>query len=147
MTEQPLRGRLLNADGELIAEGPCWLDEANGQATLEPERTPGVIRKERGHLALELDSGRSLRVSDRPMVVRIRLPRLGPNENGMRSLYRLRLIDDGSASLTTSVLPEGRTASAVAEFAQDAEAAGAAGEGAPAVSATGRPETETPAAR
>ena len=126
MTEGTLRARLVNAEGELIAEGPCWLDEAAGQATLEPERTPGAIQKQRGALALELETGRSLPVSDRLMIVRIRPPGRGPSENGLRSLYRLRLI-----------------------HAQDAEAAGAAGEGAPASPQASPPPKaeETPAAR
>ena len=126
MTEHLLHARLVNAEGELIAEGPCWVDEEAGQATLEPERTPGVIQKERGRLALELDTGRSLPVSDRPIIIRMRHP--GARENGRRRLYRLRLLNN----------------------AQEANAAGGAGDGAPAgqearPSADGR--RETPAAR
>ncbi len=124
MTEAALHARLINAEGELLAEGPCWLDEPKGQATLEPERTPGEVRRERGDaLTLELDSGRTLKVSDRLMVVRIAPPGHA-NGNGRRSLYRLRLLSN-----TTR--------------AQDAEAAGAAGEGTPAL----RFDEETPAAR
>ncbi len=131
MTEGPPRARLLNAEGELIAEGPCHVDEAAGQATLEPERMAGVLQKERGELALELESGRSFRVSDRPMIIRFRLPGGSPGENGRRRVYRLRLLNHAQ-----EVLPKGRTA-------------GAAGEGAPAAPSTGRPSPgaeETPAA-
>ncbi len=126
--EKPPRARLLNAEGELIAEGPCHVDEAAGQATLEPERTAGVLQKERGELALELESGRSFRVSDRPMIIRFRLPGGGPGENGRRRVYRLRLLN----------------------HAQEATAAGAAGEGTPAPRLVGGPPPgaeETPAAR
>ena len=149
MTEHLLHAKLVNAEGELIAEGPCWVDEEAGQATMEPERAPGVIQKERGRLALELDTGRSLPVSDRPIIIRMRQP--GAGENGRRRLYRLRLLDQSSTELATSaqeVLPEGRTAGGVAEGAQDAEAAGGAGEGAPAGQEV-RPRAigETPAAR
>ena len=141
MTEHLLHAKLVNADGELIAEGPCWLDEEAGHATMEPDRAPGTIQKERGRLALELDTGRSLPVSDRPIIIRMRHP--GARENGRRRLYRLRLIEQAQ-----EVLPEGRTASGVAEGAQDAEAAGEAGEGAPAgQEARPRAIGETPAAR
>ena len=132
MTEHLLHAKLVNAEGELIAEGPCWVDEEAGQATMEPERAPGVIQKERGRLALELDTGRSLPVSDRPIIIRMRHP--GARENGRRRLYRLRLLNNGSTSLTTS--------------AQDAEAVSAAEEGASAGQEV-RPRAigETPAAR
>ena len=136
MTDHLLHARLFNSGGELIAEGPCWLDEPAGRATLEPEREPGVIQKERGELSLELDSGRTVAVSDSPMVFR-----LGAGEaGGRRSLYRLSLID---TSLSTSGLEKADS------HAHDADAAGAAGEGAPAVPITsGRlpGKGETPAA-
>ena len=141
MTEHLLHAKLVNAEGELIAEGPCWVDEEAGHATMEPERAPGVIQKERGRLALELDTGRSLPVSDRPIIIRMRHP--GARENGRRRLYRLRLIEQAQ-----EVLPEGRTAGGVAEGAQEAKAAGAAGEGSPALQDAGpRAIGETPAAR
>jgi hypothetical protein len=121
VTEAALHARLVNAEGELLAEGSCWLDEPHAQATLEPERPAGAIRKERGDaLTLELESGRTLKVSDRLMVVRIAPPG-NTNGNARRSLYRLRLLNT----------------------AQDANAAGAMGEGAPAL----RFGEETPAAR
>ena len=138
MTDHLLHARLFNSGGELIAEGPCWLDEPAGRATLEPEREPGMIQKERGELSLELDSGRTVAVSDSPMVFR-----LGAGEaGGRRSLYRLSLID-ASAELSTSGLEKANS------HAHDADAAGAAGEGAPAVPITsGRlpGKGETPAA-
>ncbi len=132
MTDHLLHARLFNSGGELIAEGPCWLDEPAGRATLEPEREPGVIQKERGVLSLELDSGRTVAVSDSPMVFRIRAGADG--DGGRRSLYRLSLI---------SGLEQADS------HAHDANAAGAAGEGAPAVPITSgrlRGNGETPAA-
>lgn len=140
MTDHLLHARLFNSGGELIAEGPCWLDEAAGRATLEPEREPGVIQKERGELSLELDSGRTVAVSDSPLVFRLGAGADGAG--GRRSLYRLSLIDT-STSLSTS------GAAAPISHAHDADAAGAAGEGAPAVPITsGRlpGKGETPAA-
>jgi hypothetical protein len=129
VTEHLLHAKLLNAGGELIAEGPCWLDEPAGVATLEPEREPGAVRKERGLLALELDSGRRLPVDDKPMV--FRLGRNGHGTQARRSLYRLRLV--GGAT----------------QHAQDAGAVGAVEEGAstaPMPSERLR-NGETPAAR
>ena len=128
MTEHLLRARLLNAEGELIAEGPCWLDENAGHATLEPERTAGVIQKVRGSLALELDSGRSLAVSDRPMIIHFRQ---GPDSG--RRVYKLRLLHSGVSD----------------NQAQDANATGVAGEGSPASGNGALPPRagETPAAR
>ncbi len=120
--------RLINGDGELIAEGPCHVDEEERRATLEAEREPGELLKERGHLALELETGRSLPVSDRPMVFRLSQDRPQQGRNGRMRIYRFRLIGDGSSE--------------PAQQAQDAAAAGGVGDGAPA-----RPERETPAAR
>lgn len=128
MTETLLRGRLVNAEGELIAEGKCWLDEVAGMATLEPERPMSVVQKQRGALSLELDNGRSLAVSDRPMVVRIAPPGSTTESNDRRNLFRLRLLKSSSTELTTG--------------AQDADAAGA-GEGTPSL----RLDGEAPAAR
>jgi hypothetical protein len=122
----PVRARLYNAEGELIAEGACHLDERSAIATLEPERTPGVLQKQRGDLTLELDSGRTVRVSDRSMIMRFRS---GAGGEGRRKVYRLRLLDS---------------------YAQEARAAGGAGEGAPAFLQDGgslRMGGETPAAR
>ncbi|MCH8025997.1 MAG: hypothetical protein IH866_04300 [Chloroflexi bacterium] len=140
MTDHLLHARLFNSGGELIAEGPCWLDEAAGRATLEPEREPGVIQKERGELSLELDSGRTVAVSDSPMVFRLGAGAGGVGPGGRRSLYRLSLID---TSPSTSGLEKADS------HAHDANAAGAAGEGAPAVPITSgrlRGNGETPAA-
>lgn len=126
MTDHLLHGRLLNAGGELIAEGPCWLDEPAGQATLEPEREPGAVQKERGRLSLELDNGRTLAVAGDPMVFHLGNPTVENARNGHRSIYRLRI-----------------------NSAQDAEAVGAVEEGtttAPMPSERLR-NGETPAAR
>ena len=117
--DQPLHARLLNAGGELIAEGPCRVDESAGTAMLEAIRQPGYLLKERGLLVLELESGRSLRVSDRPIVHRLQRSKNNDDVQSRRMVYRLRLVND----------------------AQEATAAGVVGEGTPV------PERETPAAR
>ena len=125
--DQELHARLLNAEGELIAEGSCRLDEAAGLAMLEPEREPGVIQKERGVLALTLESGRTLHVSDKPIIFRVRPPAQAGEPPHRRILYRLRLVGPAEPAAPT--------------HAQEATAAGA-GEGTPAA-----PQRQTPAAR
>ncbi len=132
---QELHARLLNEEGELIAEGSCRLDEAAGLAMLEPEREPGVIQKERGVLSLTLESGRTLRVSDKPIIFRIRPPTQAGGPYHRRTLYRLRLVDSTERAEVGSAEP------AEATHAQEATAAGA-GEGTPAA-----PQRQTPAAR
>ncbi len=143
MTEHLLHGRLVNAEGELLAEGPCWLDEAAGQATLEPERAAGVIQKERGRLSLQLDSGRSLAVSDRPII--ISMQGQNGNKNHRRRLFRLRLLDD----MESNNAHERDNHAQAHNIAQDAGAAGAVGEGSPTSQDVGPPPKaeETPAAR
>ena len=133
--DQEQHARLLNAEGELIAEDPCRLDEAAGLAMLEPEREPGVIQKERGVFSLALESGRTLHVSDKPIIFRIRPPTQAGGPYHRRTLYRLRLVD------STDRAEIGPAEPAIATYAQEATAAGA-GEGTPAA-----PQRQTPAAR
>ncbi len=126
MTDHLMHARLFNSSGELIVEGPCWVDETAGRATLEPEHEPGFIRRERGTFSLELDSGRSLLVSDSPIIFKLGALPNGDALNGHRSLYRLKLL----------------------EHAQEAAVAGAVAEGSAAPLQTGlRSNGETPAAR
>lgn len=127
-------GRLLNLGGELIAEGPCWLNETSGEATMEPERTPGMIQSQRGRLQLELENGRLFPVSDKPMILRLRSWNGSAAKEMGRKLYRLRLLDWGDGAPHND--------------AQEAAAAGAAEEGSPAPRQVGGPRfEETPAAR
>ena len=133
MTDHLLHARLFNKSGELIAEGPCWVDEAAGRATLEPQHEPGFIQKERGELSLKLDSGRSLPVSDSPMIVKLGATPNGELTNGHRSLYRLRLLESQTETGTS---------------AHEANVAGAAAEGPAAPPLVGLPSNgETPASR
>jgi len=176
VTAQPSRARLLNSDHELIAEGTCLLDEPAGQASLEVDRTPGVIHNQHGNLSLELDSGRSLLVSDKPIVLMITPPGQKPSPENRRKIFRLRLVDPmaaiieeansaepethaqdaprskdvGAAAAQGPALSEDRTHGSP-NLTQDASAVGAAGQGRPAVSGMGRLSAEgrgeTPAAR
>ncbi len=110
MTDHLLHARLFNAAGELIAEGPCWVDEEHSRATLEPEHEPGFIRKERGELALELDSGRSLAVSDSPIIFKLGASPNGDTVNGHRSLYRLRMLNHAQEATVAGAVAEGSAA-------------------------------------
>jgi len=158
------RARLLNSDHELIAEGLCELDERAGQASLEVDRTTGTVQKQRGNLSLELDSGRSLLVSDKPILLTITPPGKKPTQENRRRIYRLRLIDPMAAMKEAEVnatiagpatgsdaAAQGNGPDAALNVAQDASAAGAAGKGRPTASVVGRlfaeGRGETPAAR
>ncbi len=110
MTDHLLHARLFNSSGELIAEGPCWVDEAAGRATLEPEHKPGFIQKERGTFTLELDSGRSLLVSDTPIIFKLGASPNGDTVNGHRSLYRLKLLEHAQEAAVAGAAAEGSTA-------------------------------------
>lgn len=93
----PLHGRLSNREGELIAEGRCELEEDRAQVTMWPDREIRLLRLERGELLLELDNGRSLTVSGRPLSFRLNVTTAGGgngNGNGKGrfvSMYRLPL--------------------------------------------------------
>ncbi len=139
----PLHARLINAEGELIAEGSCRLDERAGTAMLEPQREQSAIQKERGVLALELDSGRSLPVSDRTMVVHMRAPGSGDDASRRRVFYRLRLLRERHGASSFPLQTSRATA-------QEANATGAVSEGslsAPPPLERPRLSGETPAAR
>lgn len=101
MNNSLLRARLVNAGGELIAEGACTIDERAGLVMLEPDWEPGLIHKERGQMLLELESGRSLRVNERPLVMRLQSPERtgrsnghGPDGSSARTYYRLRIAQE-----------------------------------------------------
>jgi hypothetical protein len=130
---EPSRARLLNSGGELVAEGMCWLDEPAGQATLEVERTPVQIQRQRGLLSLELDSGRSLLVSDKPMVVLITPQGERPSAENRRRLYRLRLVDPMAA-----IIGQEANSAEPDTIAQEADAVDAVEEGRPTASMPGR---------
>jgi hypothetical protein len=95
--------RLVNAGGELIAEGACHIEEAARRATLEAEREPGEVLKARGDLRITLESGASFPVSDRPIVFRISPPATAEGPRHTRTLYRFDMINTHD----TEVVAEG----------------------------------------
>jgi hypothetical protein len=125
MKEATLHARLLTAGGELLAEGACRIEAGAARATLEPVREPGLIRKARGVLRLELEDGRTLAVSDRAMVVRVWDSARPNGRHERRTMYLLRLLDG----------------------AQEATAVDVAGDGTPAGQEALPPNAETSAAR
>jgi len=151
VTGKPSRARLLNSDHELIAEGTCLLDEPAGHASLEVERTPGLIHNQHGNLSLELDSGRSLLVSDKPMVLMITPAGQMPSQENRRKIYRLRLVDPMAAIPMAAIIEEEANSAEPETHAQDASAVDAGGQGRPTASEMGRLPAEgwgeTPAAR
>ena len=113
MTDTQVHARLVNAGGELIAEGSCWLNEAVGQATLEPDREPGLLEKERGELTLELETGRSLRVSDKPLIFRMPPRGTGADHSSRRRMYRLWLIKGAQEANAAGAAEEGTSAASM----------------------------------
>jgi hypothetical protein len=105
-----MHARLFNSSRELIVEGPCWVDEEAGRATLEPEHEPGIIQKERGTFTLELDSGRSLLVSDSPIIFKLGASPNGDTVIGHRSLYRLKLLELAHEAVAAGAAVEGSAA-------------------------------------
>lgn len=82
------QGKLRNAEGELIAEGPCELNLERHEVTMWPEREITALTRHRGALALELEDGATLELSDKHMIFK-----LGRPGDGRTSIYRLRLLE------------------------------------------------------
>jgi hypothetical protein len=81
-------GKLRNAVGELIAEGPCELDSERQEVTMWPERELSVLDRYRGALSLELETGTILELSEKRMIFKMGMP-----GNGRTSMYRLNLLE------------------------------------------------------
>jgi hypothetical protein len=103
--------KLLNAGRELIAEGTCHLDHASSTITLETSREPGDLLKERGTLSVQLESGASYAVSDRPLVFRIWPPDRAGEDRQHRTLYRFRMVGEHQDQDSSGAALPGRTAS------------------------------------
>ncbi len=87
-----LQGRLLNQDGELVAEGLLELNAARMEITMWPDRERHLLSRQRGELTLELDDGRRLRLSDRHMTFRV-----ATGSNPYQVIYRLRVLQEEAA--------------------------------------------------
>lgn len=80
------QGTLYNGDGEIIAEGPCELNEAGSQVSMWPTLERGLFERERGVMTLELEGGTALSISER----RLRL-RISPSKGPRIAIYRMHV--------------------------------------------------------
>lgn len=83
-----IEGKLTNAGGEFIASGPCEVNREKGEVTMWPSWEMHMLERERGELALELEDGTQLAISDKHLTFKLR----GTSEQRI-SVYRLRVIE------------------------------------------------------
>ncbi len=83
-----IEGKLLNNEGEFIANGPCEIDRDRAEVTMWPSWEMHMLERERGALTLQLDNGTQLYLSDKHLTFKLQ----GPAEQRI-SVYRLRIIE------------------------------------------------------
>ncbi len=83
-----IEGKLLNAAGEFIANGPCEVNRERGEVTMWPSWEMHMLERERGELRLELGDGTMYAISDKHLTFKLQ----GPTEQRV-SVYRLRIIE------------------------------------------------------
>ena len=83
-----IEGKLLNAAGEFIANGPCEVNRERGEVTMWPSWEMHMLERERGELRLELGDGTTYTISDKHLTFKLQ----GPTEQRV-SVYRLRIIE------------------------------------------------------
>lgn len=83
-----IEGKLLNAAGEFIANGPCEVNRERGEVTMWPSWEMHMLERERGELRLELGDGTQFAISDKHLTFKLQ----GPTEQRV-SVYRLRIIE------------------------------------------------------
>jgi hypothetical protein len=83
-----IEGKLLNAAGEFIANGPCEVNRERGEVTMWPSWEMHMLERERGELRLELGDGTAFAISDKHLTFKLQ----GPTEQRV-SVYRLRIIE------------------------------------------------------
>jgi hypothetical protein len=79
-------GKLFNQEGELVAEGPCEINDDRRSVTLRPPFETPMLERQHGTLRLDLDDGTQLSVSSRVLHFRTNLPGYPPG-----NVYRLLL--------------------------------------------------------
>ncbi len=80
-------GKLANSEGEFIASGPCEINHDRAEVTMWPSWEMHMLEREHGPLALTLEDGRVLPISDRHLTFKLR----GASEQRI-SVYRLRIL-------------------------------------------------------
>ena len=83
-----IEGKLTNAGGEFIANGPCEVNRERGEVTMWPSWEMHMLERERGELLLELADGVRFAISDKHLTFKLQ----GPTEQRV-SVYRLRIIE------------------------------------------------------
>jgi hypothetical protein len=83
-----IEGKLMNAAGEFIANGPCEVNRERGEVTMWPSWEMHMLERERGELVLELGDGTTYAISDKHLTFKLQ----GPTEQRV-SVYRLRIIE------------------------------------------------------
>ena len=83
-----IEGKLLNANGEFIANGPCEVNRERGEVTMWPSWEMHMLERERGELVLEMDDGARFVISDKHLTFKLQ----GAAEQRI-SVYRLRIIE------------------------------------------------------
>jgi hypothetical protein len=114
------QGKLYNQGGEVIAEGPCELNEDGSHASMWPTLEKGLFERERGVMTLELEGGAALRISERRLRLRINPPH-GPRS----AIYRMQV----EAEPTEEAAPPEEQPEGVPAYLRRADAP--AGRGAP----------------
>ncbi len=71
-------GKLFNSGGEIVAEGPCQVDEENGRVTMRPLIDTSLLSRQHGTLRLALDDGDDLMVSANMIRFRLNVPGVPP---------------------------------------------------------------------
>lgn len=83
-----IEGKLRNAGGEFIANGPCEVNRERGEVTMWPSWEMHMLERERGDLTLELADGTLFAISDKHLTFKLQ----GPTEQRI-SVYRLRIVE------------------------------------------------------
>lgn len=83
-----IEGKLTNAGGEFIANGPCEVNRERGEVTMWPSWEMHMLERERGELTLELADGTLFAISDKHLTFKLQ----GPTEQRI-SVYRLRILE------------------------------------------------------
>lgn len=93
-------GKLYNQDGELVAEGPCEMNDDQRSLTLRPPFPMPMLERQHGTLRLELDDGSELAIQPKVFHFRTNIPGTPAN------VYRLFLAGQQSAGANQRPAPE-----------------------------------------
>lgn len=99
-----VEGKLTNAEGEFIANGPCEINRDRGEITMWPSWELHMLERERGRLLLTMADGQTFDIHERHLTFKLQ----GPAEQRI-SVYRLRIVERVPEHLGTGyVEPQAR---------------------------------------